>query len=114
MVIEITIDDVKTAKQAGSFYYTSPSNKRGGKSKKLWNLWVDISMEEIDNASNYKEARDAWEDAPTMSFVKCEALKKMLSFADDGKRITAIISCTPRDSMAYYLAVKKLNNLHKK
>ena len=96
------------AKEAGDIYYTTKGSK-----KSLWNQWVSVSLKEIQDASTYQEACMAWENAPTMSFVKNIALEKMLSLTEDTKKILHIFRTAPHDSLVRYLAYGKMQKLKK-
>jgi len=102
----------KNAKNAGIFYYTANSLHENSVLKKsLWNQWIRTSMEEIKNCSSYSEAHQAWENAPTMSFVKDIAREKMLSLTNNKKKVLNIFRSSPGDSLIKQLAFEKYQSL---
>lgn len=100
-----------SAKDAQIYYYTAPGHDNSVLKRSLLEQWVRASMEEIKKCSSYGEAHQAWENAPTMSFVKLIALEKMLSLTESKKRILGVFRNSPEDSFVKHLAFEKYQKL---
>lgn len=102
------------SKQAGEFYHKNDNvapQQSSPLSSALEIQWIRISIKEIEQAEDYNAARNAWENAPTMSSIKCLALEKMLSLTDDRKRIMSIFRSAPFSSLVKIRAFDKFQTL---
>lgn len=102
----------KNAKGAKKKFYSASQSLKSSLKKSLWEQWIRLSMEEINNCSSYRESCMAWENSPATSFVKNLALEKMLSLTEKKKCIMHIFDTSPDDSLVKRLAFKKFLSIH--